>query len=355
MLIADGLHARPRQLALDFGPPPGREIDEPDDLASYDHIIIAWSGGKDSAACLLHLLESGADRTKMELWHHDVDGREGSTLMDWPCTRGYCAAVGRALGIPVRFSWREGGFEREMLRKDAPTAKVLFEGEDGGIRTAGGNSKSLGTRLRFPQVSGDLTTRWCSSYMKCMLGIAALTNQDRFLGRRLLFITGERAQESAGRAKYRLFEPHKADTRRGTRRRRLIDHWRPVHSWTEEDVWAILARWRMVPHPCYRLGWSRASCAACIFGADVHWSSLRAALPEQFAAVAAHEASFDATIARDRRTIIQRADAARPFPLDPAVLAEARDPEWNRSVFLAPGEEWRLPVGAYGSPESGPC
>lgn len=55
--------------------------------SSYDVVIVAFSGGKDSLACLLHLLELGVPRSKIELWHHDVDGREGSTLMDWPCSR----------------------------------------------------------------------------------------------------------------------------------------------------------------------------------------------------------------------------------------------------------------------------
>jgi len=187
-----------------------------------------------------------------------------------------------------------------------------------------------------------------------MTGIAALTGQDRFLGKRVLFVTGERAEESAGRAKYALFEAHKADTRRGTRRRRHVDHWRPVHGWTEAEVWAILERWSIQPHSCYRLGWSRASCAACIFSADMHWASLREALPGQFAAVAAHEEAFGTTIARDRRSVVQRADAARPFAMDPAVLAEARDEHWAGPVLL-PAGTWRLPIGAYGSPDSGPC
>ena len=56
------------------------------DPDTYDHVIVAFSGGKDSVACLLHLLDLGVPREKIELWHHDVDGREGSDLMDWPVT-----------------------------------------------------------------------------------------------------------------------------------------------------------------------------------------------------------------------------------------------------------------------------
>lgn len=41
-------------------------------MARYDAILVAFSGGKDSLACLLHLLDLGVDRSKIELWHHDV-------------------------------------------------------------------------------------------------------------------------------------------------------------------------------------------------------------------------------------------------------------------------------------------
>jgi predicted phosphoadenosine phosphosulfate sulfurtransferase len=45
------------------------------DYNSYNNIVIAFSGGKDSLACLLHILEQGADKNKIELWHHLIDGR----------------------------------------------------------------------------------------------------------------------------------------------------------------------------------------------------------------------------------------------------------------------------------------
>src|SRR5437867_1935751 len=81
----------------------------------YDHIIVAFSGGKDSTAAFLHLLEARMPQERIELWHHEVDGREGSRLMDWPCTPAYCQEFASAFRVPVSFSWREGGFEREML------------------------------------------------------------------------------------------------------------------------------------------------------------------------------------------------------------------------------------------------
>ncbi|AYN07632.1 hypothetical protein DS731_21805 (plasmid) [Alteromonas sp. RKMC-009] len=52
------------------------------DLDRYEKIILAMSSGKDSIACLLRLIELGVDLNRVEAWHHDVDGRAGSNLMD---------------------------------------------------------------------------------------------------------------------------------------------------------------------------------------------------------------------------------------------------------------------------------
>ena len=129
------------------------------DPFNYDTWIVAFSGGKDSLALVLVLLMLGIPKDRIELWHHDVDGREGSDLMDWPCTRDYCAKVAAALGIRIFFSWKVGGFEGEMLRKDSPTAGYLFETPDEGLQSAGGKSTKLGTRECFPR---SITSSRCA-------------------------------------------------------------------------------------------------------------------------------------------------------------------------------------------------
>jgi 3'-phosphoadenosine 5'-phosphosulfate sulfotransferase (PAPS reductase)/FAD synthetase len=77
------------QLALfSFPEPPPAEIPsdlvETPDLTSYDYYVVAFSGGKDSCSSLLHLIESGVDRSRIELFHHDVDGK--NPFFDWPVT-----------------------------------------------------------------------------------------------------------------------------------------------------------------------------------------------------------------------------------------------------------------------------
>lgn len=108
------------------------------ELMTYQTIIVAFSGGKDSQACVLHLLELGVPRERIELHHHDVDGREGERLMDWPCTPAYCRAFAAALGLRLYFSWKVGGFEREMLRDGTATAPTRYEVPGGELREAGG-------------------------------------------------------------------------------------------------------------------------------------------------------------------------------------------------------------------------
>lgn len=310
-------------------------------LSDYTKIIVAFSGGKDSIACFLHLLDLGVPRHKIELWHHDVDGREGSSLMDWPCTRSYCEAFAKAFDVPIYFSWKSGGFEREMLRDGTSTARTHFQ-TPYGLRSSGGRGK-VGTRRQFPQVSADLSVRWCSAYLKIDVCATAIRNQGRFDNARTLVITGERAQESAARAKYKTFEPHRSDLREG-RSGRLVDQWRPVHAWSERQVWEIIERYRVTPHPAYRLGWGRVSCAACIFGSPSQWASLRAVNRAQFDRVASYESTFKKTIQR-KLSVIQLADKGTPYEMDEADMRAALSETFDETILT---NAWTLPRGAYG-------
>lgn len=312
------------------------------DPASYDRILVMFSGGKDSLWCLLYLVfVLGVPLEKIELWHHDVDGAEGSTLMDWPCTKGYCRAVAKAFKLPLAFSWLVGGFEREMLRQDTATAPTAFELPSGEVRFTGGAGKP-NTRRKFPQTSADLSVRWCSARLKIDVAAAAIRNQDRFLGKRTLVVTGERGEESPARARYAPFEPHRADLRNG-REPRHVDHWRPALHVTEREVWALIEERRVNPHPAYRLGWGRVSCAACIFGNPAQWASLRKVNPGQFARVAAHERDFGVTIHR-KLTVVEQADKGEPHRMAAKDIQAALSTTFDEPVFL---ETWALPCGAF--------
>jgi len=330
------------------------------DFNSYDYIIVAFSGGKDSTACVLHLLEQGAPKDKITLWHHEIDGREGSDLMDWPITPDYCRKFAEHLGLPIRFSWRQGGFEREMLRDDSPTAAVLFEDIHGNVIesptghrrprkkpcTVCGRMDCQGCRQKFPQVTANLGQRWCTAYLKIDVGCKAITNQEAFRNKRTLFVTGERAEESPCRAKYAPFEPHAKDARKG-RMQRHIDHCRIVHDWTEKQVWDIIERWNIKAHPCYYLGWGRCSCAACIFGNDNQWASLNKIAPHTIKKISDYEKRFGVTIHRTKsvQERIQSGTAYEAAVPDSHEGSLVLATEFTDSVWMS---VWKLPAGAFG-------
>jgi len=356
----------------------------PCDPRTYDRVVVCTSGGKDSLACFLYLLELGVPREKIELWHHCIDGREGSALFDWLDVPSYVRALGDAFGVRVLFQWKQGGFERELLKRDAKSAGYAWEQVVGGkvqVLRHGGERAKVGTRFCFPQVSADLRARWCSALLKIDAADKALIKDPRFQRGRTLTVTGERAEESSNRAKYKVFEPDRADSRNGKRVRRHIDRWRPVHAWAEAEVWAIIERWRVAPHAAYRLGWGRLSCAACIFGSPNQWASLRHIYPDRFQAIATLEDTFvdhwstrckkcgagfasgtdrcpkckgkrfKGTLHRSE-TLRERADRGEVYQacLGGAAerIAAAAGREQYRGRIIVPEGAWKLPAGAFG-------
>lgn len=323
------------------------ENDELLPLSEYDVIIVSYSGGKDSLAMLLHLLEMGVPREKIELWHQHIDGAPGteSGLMDWPVTGPYVKATSEALGIKLRWQWKDGGFEGEMLRENAYTRGVYFEDGDGELQFLPPSTRGKqATRLLFPQTTSDLSVRWCSAYLKIDIARRAIANDPRFKNAKILFVTGERREESAARSKYKEVESHPCNNKK-----RTVNQWRCVIDWSEEDVWNIIKRWRINPHPAYLLGWGRVSCQACIFGDKDQWASVRNIAPDRFARIAAYEQQFGKTI-KHKESVVQQADKGKSFVAEaPKWLIDlSMGHEYTVEQFFTPdGEEWQTPAGAY--------
>lgn len=326
-------------------------------LDSYDYFIVAFSGGKDSEASFLHLLDCGVPKSKVELWHHAIDGMNDERFMDWPVTENYCEQFAKRFEVPLYYSCREGGFKAEMLRENKLTNRVLFEvpvadnpDEDNLIecgietRSAGGKGRGkINTRLKFPQVSGDLKVRWCSSYLKITVCTSAICNQERFISKRTLVISGERAEESPKRSKYAEFEKDPADRRDG-KLKRHVDRARPVHKWLEAEVWEIIERYRVNPHPAYRLGWGRLSCMACIFGSKNQWASVQKIAPQIFNEISEFEQLFEYTIHRDK-SVEEMAQLGTAYDYDLELAKQSQ-----QEIFIDPliVDQWQLPMGAFG-------
>lgn len=356
------------------------------DPRDYDHIIVGFSGGKDSLACVLTLLRQYPElKDRMELWHHDIDGREGSELMDWAITADYCRAVAEALELPIYYQWRVGGFEGEMLKENARSQGIKYELRDGSgeiVHLETTDAASIATRRKFPQVSADLRVRWCSSNLKIDVCRRVVNNIEEFQTneteivrtpmidketgeqavwkrgpnkgelrwkeskryinpKKILIVTGERAEESTSRSNYNTAEVVKETART------IVHQYRVVHSWTEEQVWDIIKDFRINPHPCYHLGWGRASCLACIFGNKDQWASVRALDPQRFNKIADYETEFGCTIQR-KQSVVEQADAGAVYE---QITSEAHQREialskhYPRDEVIV--EDWKLPAGAY--------
>lgn len=316
-------------------------------LDLYDYILVSFSGGKDSLALVLDLLEQGVPPERIQLWHQDIDGVAGvdEVFFDWPCTRSYVQAVGDALGIRVLFQAREGGFKGELMKEEARTLPIIFDRQDGTTGHAGGTLASkIGTRRRFPQKTGNLAVRWCSAILKIDVFALAVNNEPMFKkDKRLLVLTGERREESTNRATYAEKEPHRCD---GKARR--VDAWRSVIDWNEARVWEIIRRWGIVPHPAYRLGFPRVSCMACIFGQADQWASVRLLSPDLFDRIACLEMEFGATITRGK-TVVQMADKGTPYPAchDAALASLAMGHAYPADAVRVAPEAWEMPAGAF--------
>jgi len=313
------------------------------DIHSYDKYIVTFSGGKDSTAQFLHLLDLGIPKDKIELWHHDIDGAK-APFMDWEITWDYCRKFAEAFGVTIYYSYKDGGFEREMLRENSLTAPTIFQTPDGWRKT-GGTMGNPSTRRKFPQVSANLSVRWCSAYLKIDVCSAAIRNQSRFNNSRTLVLTGERGEESAARAKYNIFEPDRADLREG-KVRRLVDHWRPLRDWKENKIWAIIEKYKVRVHPAYYLGWARVSCKFCIFGNANQFRSALAISPCTGTKIVNYEKEFGVTIKRDKSIPELVADGSLYEGLrNWELVGLSTSNNYNLSILM---EEWKLPLGAYG-------
>ena len=320
-------------------------------LDEYDHVLISLSGGKDSMACMLHLLEEGVPLSKMELWHQSVDGNPDKKFdfLDWPAAESYNNAVGELFGIPVSYQWREKGIYGEMMRRESLTGDVYYVDESGEIIVLPTKNGKISTRRKWPAMSANLSTRWCSAYAKIDVFKRVLNNHTKYQGtienpKKILVVTGERREESTNRARYLKAELHSTNSRS-----KIVHQYRPVIDWKEEDVWHIFERHRLLPFPAYLLGWNRTSCFGCIFSTADLWTMMREIAPERFNRLVQVEKELHHTI-DPKLTLEQKANmgSLNRLPKD------ARTSQWvemalSRSITKEDliVDKWELPAGAF--------
>lgn len=387
-------------------------------LEEYDLVAVLLSGGKDSVACYYKLLELGVPKDKIEFWHHDIDGGHPCRRMDWRCTHNYVRSFAEAEEVPLRLSWRVNGFFGELYRVGASEPVEWMEPETGEVIRCKlsqnyikcqeikekatddmeNELKKLGYRMKFPAKTGDLSRRWCSAYLKIMVADTVMSNLSRLKqleelgGKRHMFpakggthqgrwcsgnlkaavqdsvtsnlrktradvkvlvVSGERRGESSGRAKYNEMEIHRTNAE--AKAHRLVHQWRPVIDYSEKDVWEVLKRHNVNPHPCYRAGWNRCSCAMCIFSTPKLFAGIRELYPEDYALLKQDEEILGFTLDNkcDLDTFVGDAESC-VYHGDLAAIHSLVTGEFAADDVYVKGN-WMYPAGAFHGAEGGPC
>ena len=350
-------------------------------LEMYDLVIVLISGGKDSIACYYKLLELGVPKSKIEFWHHDIDGGHPSRTMDWRCTANYIRSFAEAEQIPLRVSWRKNGFFGELYRIGASELIEYVDPETGEIYQCPPSKKYMecqklkvaaisemenklaefGYRMKFPMKSGDLSRRWCSAYLKIMVADTVLRNMNSVAANltktrkdiKLLIVSGERRGESVGRSKYNEIEIHR--TNAVSKHHRTVHQWRPVIDYSERDIWEVLKRHKVNPHPCYRAGWNRCSCAMCIFSTPQLFAGIRELYPKEYALLCQDEKVLGFTLDNhcDLETYIGSADSCVYHDDKEAIQSLLTGEFPVESVYVK--DKWKYPAGAFHGAAGGPC
>ena len=386
-------------------------------LEEYDLIVVLISGGKDSVACYLKLIELGVPKEKIEFWHHDIDGGHPTRRMDWKCTQNYVKALADAEGVKLRVSYRVNGFFGELYRIGASEPIEWIDPDTGEIKQCKLSSnylkcrelkeqateemeellKQYGYRMKFPAKTGDLSRRWCSAYLKICVADTVVSNLDRLgeleeLGgkrhkfpakggthsgrwcsgnlkaavqdsvtanleetkhdKKILIVSGERRGESAGSSKYNEMEIHR--TNATAKAHRIVHQWRCCIDYSEKDVWELLKRHHINPHPCYRIGWNRCSCMMCIFSTPRLFAGVKELFPDDYASLRHDEEVLGFTL--DNKKNLDEFIGDTPSCVcwnDKKAIHSILTGEFGTEDIYT--ENWNYPVGAFHGADGGSC
>lgn len=160
---------------------------------------------------------------------------------------------------------------RQLIVVHAHLAEVEWDGSEEHIRATVGNApliiahptktffQMVEHRGRFPSPS----TRQCTSDLKrgpIEREIRRYLREHPEFGGLVVNCMGLRAEESPGRAKKAVFKLNSRNSQAG---REWYD-WLPIHSWTEEAVFKMIADAGQEPFWTYQMGMKRKSCCFCI-------------------------------------------------------------------------------------------
>ncbi|OEJ21030.1 phosphoadenosine phosphosulfate reductase family protein [Streptomyces subrutilus] len=286
--------------SVPFAPP----TTVPDELIQdADVVVVSSSGGNDSVAMVSYV--TGRARRlgmldKVVVVHADL-GR-----VEWKGARELAEEQARLAGVRRFEVVRSTGadlLERVVLRFQKLKAKAELEALE-----QGADPSAVEVAPAWPSSAA----RWCTSGEKrgpIWTLYTRLVRELSHLGRpvRILACIGQRAAESDNRAK---LAPVEID-RSASNGKRHVTTWRPIHGWSDADVWREIARSGLPYHQAYDWGNRRLSCVFCVLGCNSDLVNGARRVPELAAAYAAVEVTVgtDFKEGLSMREIIRRAEA----------------------------------------------
>lgn len=217
------------------------------------HNIVSVSGGKDSTATLLVAIERGAE---------NLQGVFADTGNEHEATYDYVRYLEQVTGVPIR--WVKADFSRQIERKrEAVQTKWRDKGvPESTIESALSVLYATGNPFldlciwkgRFPSSQA----RFCTEELKIIpiqeqVYWPILRNTDHTIES----WQGIRWNESRARASAVEREGIEPDAQR-------VFAYRPILSWTADDVFAMHKRHGIKPNPLYSQGMGRVGCMPCI-------------------------------------------------------------------------------------------
>lgn len=188
--------------------------------------MLSFSGGKDSTATLLWLIkEKKIPKEKLHVVFCDTGNEKVETYKQIK----YLQRLIKSWGY-----WKRN---------------------DVGIKVISGQETFLSLanrRSRFPSMG----VRFCTEQLKIIPQINWIQNTFPNYQNDVISITGIRWEESLKRAERKEWEFD-------SKCKGLV-MWNPIISWTAKQVFNIHHKYGVIPHPAYRIGFSRVGCFPCI-------------------------------------------------------------------------------------------
>lgn len=211
-------------------------------LHDYSDILVSVSGGKDSQTILGVMM----DAVKEQGYSGNVRAIHADTGAEWPQSLPHCEMLCKHYGVPLEVGIPYRALPAHIERRCAMMAVQKPRGKPGWPSSQQRYCTSDCKRAPIQKV----TRRLCPGRGK--------------IGWNVLTVTGERREESPGRAKLPMIEPDK-DLTAG---KRVVARYRPVLDYTLDQVWSHIARTGLPRHVAYDLGNERVSCAICVLAKD---------------------------------------------------------------------------------------